>query len=63
MTFNLSNKDKHPCNDMITVLNANFAQVSATQTEGLCKLNHETQSKTNKGLYKTKQRKVMPTIQ
>ena len=27
ITFNLSNKDKHLRNDMITVLSANFAQV------------------------------------
>ena len=33
ITFNLSNKDNHLRNDMITVLSANFAQVSATQTE------------------------------
>ena len=33
LTFNLSNKDNHLWNDMIAVLNANFAQVSATQTK------------------------------
>ena len=37
MTFNLSNKDNHLWNDMITVLNANFAQASATHIECLCK--------------------------
>ena len=33
ITFNLSNKDNHLWNDMITALSAKFAQVSATQTE------------------------------
>ena len=33
MTFNLSNKDDNLWNAMITVPSANFAQVSATQTE------------------------------
>ena len=33
ITFSLSNKDNHLRNDMITVLSANFAQFSATQTE------------------------------
>ena len=33
MTFNLRNKDNYLWNAMITVLNANFAQASATQTE------------------------------
>ena len=32
ITFNLSNKDNHLSNDMITVLSAKFAQVSETQT-------------------------------
>ena len=32
ITFNLSDKDNHLYNDMITVLSVNFAQVSATQT-------------------------------
>ena len=53
MTFNLSNKDNYLWNAMITVLNANFAQVSATQTEWWCKLNCETHSKT-KGCAKQK---------
>ena len=30
MTFNLSNMDSFVRNDMITVLNSNFAQVSGT---------------------------------
>ena len=42
MTFNLSDKDNNLWNDMIFVLNANFAQVSATQTECWCKLNYQT---------------------
>ena len=33
MTFNLSNKDNYLLNTMITVLSANFARVSATETE------------------------------
>ena len=33
ITFNLSNKDNHVLNDMISALYANFAQLSATQTE------------------------------
>ena len=33
MTFNLSNKDNFLWYAMITVLSANFAHVSATQTE------------------------------
>ena len=36
MTFN---KNNHLSNDIITVLNANFEHVIATQTECLCKLN------------------------
>ena len=39
ITFNLSNKDNHLWNDMITILSAKFAQVSATQTEFSCKTN------------------------
>ena len=39
ITFNLSNEDNYLWNDMITVLSANFAQVSAPQTECWCKLN------------------------
>ena len=33
MTFNLSNKDSYIWYTMMTVLGANFAQVSASQTE------------------------------
>ena len=33
INFDLSQKDNHLWNGMITVLNDNFAQVSATQTE------------------------------
>ena len=33
MNFNLRNKDNSLQNAMITVLSANFAQVSVTQTE------------------------------
>ena len=46
MTFNLSNKDNYLWNAMITVLSANFVQVSATQTECWCKMNCETHPKT-----------------
>ena len=46
MTFNLSNKDNSLWNAMITILSANFAQVSATQTECWYKLNCETHPKT-----------------
>ena len=46
MTFNLSNKDNYLWNAMITVLSANFTQVSATETECWCKLNCETRPKT-----------------
>ena len=46
MTFNLSNKDNYLWNAIITVLSANFAQVSATQTECWYKLNCETHPKT-----------------
>ena len=46
MTFSLSNKDNYLWNAMITVLSANFAQVSATQTECWCKMNCETHPKT-----------------
>ena len=45
-TFNLSNKDSNLWNDITTVLSANFAQVSTTQTECWCKLNYQTQPKT-----------------
>ena len=62
MTFNLSNNDNHQRNDMITVLNGNFAQVSATQSECLCKLNCQTQPKTNKGMNEIKRHKAMPTL-
>ena len=55
ITFNLSNKDNHLWNDMITVLSANFAQVSATQTEFWCKLNYQIEPKTNKGKRDAKQ--------
>ena len=44
---------------MITALSANFAHVSATQTECRCKLNCQTQPKTDKGIYETKQHKVI----
>ena len=40
---------------MITVLSANFAQVSATQTEFWCKLNYQIEPKTNKGKRDAKQ--------
>ena len=63
ITFNLSNKDNHLWNDMITVLSANFAQVSATQTDFWCKLNYQIQPKTNKGKCEAKRDKVMPTMQ
>ena len=33
ITFNLSNKDNHLWNNMMTVLSANFAQISATKNE------------------------------
>ena len=33
ITFNLSSKDNHLWNDLITFLSGNFAQVSATHTE------------------------------
>ena len=46
MTFNLSNKDNSLWNAMITILSANSAQVSATQTECWYKLNCETDPKT-----------------
>ena len=62
MTFNLSNNDNHQRNDMITVLNANFAQVSATRSECLCKLNCQTQPKTNKDMNEIKRHKAMPTL-
>ena len=51
ITFNLNNKDNHLWNGMITVFNASFAQVSATQTEFWCKL------------CEAKRYKVMPTMQ
>ena len=63
MTFNLSNKNNHLWNDMITVLNANFAQVSTTQIECMCKMNCQTQPKTNIGKCEEKRHKVMPTMQ
>ena len=60
---NLSNKDNHLWNDKITVLNPNFTQVSAAQSERTCKLNHGTQPKANKNIYETKRYKVMSTMQ
>ena len=48
---------------MITVLSANFAQVSATQTEFRCKLNYPIEPKTNKGKREAKWHKAMPTVQ
>ena len=63
ITFNLSNKDKNLWNDMITVLSANFAQVSATQTEFWCKLNYQTDPKTNKGKCEAKRHKMISTMQ
>ena len=63
ITFSLSNKDNHLWNDMITVLSANFAQFSATQTEFWCKLNYQIESNTNKGNYEAKRHKVMQTMQ
>ena len=50
ITFNLSNKDNHLWNGMITDLSANFARVSATQTKFWCKL------------CEAKRHKVMPTM-
>ena len=49
INFDLSQKDNHLWNGMITVLNDNFAQVSATQTEFWCKLRNQIEAKTNKG--------------
>ena len=49
ITFNLSNKNNHLWNDMFTVLSANFAQISETQTESWYKLNYQIEPKTNKG--------------
>ena len=63
ITFNLSNKDSHLWNDVITVLSANFAQVSSTQTEFWLKLNYQIELKTNKGKYEAKRHKVMPARQ
>ena len=51
ITFNVNNKDNHLWNGMITVLIANFARVSATQTNFWCKL------------WEAKRHKVMPTMQ
>ena len=48
---------------MITVLSANFAQVSATQTEFGCKLNDQIEPKKNIGKCEAKRHKVMPTMQ
>ena len=39
---------------MITIVSANFAQVSATQTEFWYKLNHQIERKTNKGKFEAK---------
>ena len=47
--MNDPNKDNYLWNDMITALSANFAQVSATQTEFSCKLNYQIEPKINKG--------------
>ena len=63
ITFNLSNKDKNLWNDTITVLSANFAQVSATQTEFWCKLTYQIELKANKGKCEPKRHKVMPKMQ
>ena len=63
ITFNLSSKDNHLWNDMITELSAKFAQVSATQTEFWCKLNYQIEPKINKGKCEAKRHKVMPTMQ
>ena len=59
ITLNLSSKYHHPWNDMITVFSANFARVSATQTELWYKLNYQTMSKTNEGKCEAKQNNVM----
>ena len=48
---------------MITILSANFAQVSATQTEFWCKLNYQIELETNKGKCKAKRYKLMPKMQ
>ena len=45
ITFNLSTKDNHLWNEMITVISANFTQVSATQSEFWCKLNYQIELK------------------
>ena len=63
ITFNVYNKDNHLWNGMITVLIANFAQVSANQTEFWCKLIYQIEPKTNNGKFETKRHKVMPTMQ
>ena len=63
ITFNLSIKDNHLWNDMITVLSAKFAQVSVTQTVFWCKLNYQIEPKTNKGKCEAKRHKVMPIMQ
>ena len=47
ITFNFSNKDNYLWNDMITFLSANFAQANATHTKFWCKLNNQTEPKTN----------------
>ena len=46
MTFSINNEYNYLWNAMITVLSANFAQVSETQTEWWCKMNCETHPKT-----------------
>ena len=60
---NLSNKDNNLWNYITTVLIVNLAQVSATKTECWCKLNYQTQQKSNKGMWKTKRHKVMPAME
>ena len=60
MTFTLSNKDNYLWYTMITDLTANFAQVSATQTE--C-YNELWNAPKNKGLCGTKRHKVIPAMQ
>ena len=48
---------------MISVPSADFAQVSATQTKFLCKLNYQIEPTTNKDKCEAKRHKVMQTIQ
>ena len=44
---------------MITVLSANFAQVSGTKTEFWFKLNYQIEPKTNEGKCEAKQHKLI----